>query len=77
MATLMRQISGGKDRRCTAACYQASGNKCRCCCGGANHGKGFMGALQETGAAALKASGRRRGRSGSMMFVLQGDMFAN
>ena len=43
---IMSQGDNHGERRCTAACYNAHGDKCVCCCGGANHGKGLQGALQ-------------------------------
>ena len=35
------------ERRCTARCYNASGDKCVCCCGGRNHGIGLQKALEQ------------------------------
>lgn len=49
MATLIEVTSGsGRRRRCDANCYNATGQKCTCICGGANHGKGLEKALENT-----------------------------
>jgi len=41
MVTLMQEIPAhGPIRRCTAKCYNAKKPKCRCICGGKNHGVG-------------------------------------
>lgn len=45
MATLI-QTHGGD--RCDARCYEAAGPHCDCVCGGRNHGKGLIKALEET-----------------------------
>jgi hypothetical protein len=34
--------------RCDARCYNATGDKCTCCCGGRNHGKGQAQAIENT-----------------------------
>jgi hypothetical protein len=44
--TIMSQGDNKGERRCTSACYDAKRDKCVCCCGGANHGKGLRGALE-------------------------------
>lgn len=41
MSTIITQTSGGRTRRCDAKCYNAKGRKCRCICGGLNHGVGL------------------------------------
>ena len=35
-------------RRCTAKCYEAKKEKCSCCCGGMNHGRGLQKAKDLT-----------------------------
>jgi len=42
VVTLIQESgSGGRGRRCDARCYQAKRPKCRCVCGGRNHGVGL------------------------------------
>ena len=50
MATLMSVTHGGKTRRCTATCYNATSKPktCDCVCGSANHGRGEETALEDT-----------------------------
>ncbi len=49
MATLIiNHNSNGSTRRCDATCYNAKHDKCRCICGGKNHGKGFEQAKKNT-----------------------------
>lgn len=49
MATLVSYYSSdGEERRCDAKCYGAKNPECRCICAGANHGKGFTVALEQT-----------------------------
>jgi len=49
MATLMTfKTASGKTDRCDARCYDAYENKCVCCCGGRNHGIGFVKAFKNT-----------------------------
>lgn len=49
MATLMTfKSASGKKERCDARCYNAKNEKCTCCCGGRNHGKGFVEAFKTT-----------------------------
>jgi len=49
MATLMIQTFGGNHkRRCDAKCYNAQRPKCRCICGGRNHGQGLAKAAELT-----------------------------
>lgn len=38
----------GKRRSCDARCYDGTGTRCRCICGGANHGAGFDKACRIT-----------------------------
>lgn len=38
---LMKQVLGGKVRRCDAKCYKAKGTKCKCICGGRHHHVGL------------------------------------
>ena len=44
MATLIlvRNTKGRVVGRCDARCYDAVKDRCRCCCGGVNHGKGYV-----------------------------------
>lgn len=44
MATLMQL----ETQRCDANCYNAQHEKCECCCGGMNHGKGIEKAIEIT-----------------------------
>lgn len=45
---LIEQVSGGRRRRCDARCYNGKHARCRCVCGGTNHGKGLRQAQQNT-----------------------------
>jgi hypothetical protein len=45
MAVLIEERSGDAWRRCDARCHHAKGDKCRCICGGRNHGRGGAGTL--------------------------------
>ena len=48
MATIMMRKKDGKiTGRCDARCYNAKSkfNKCKCICGGINHGKGINAAI--------------------------------
>jgi len=48
MVTLMQEIPAhGPIRRCTAKCYNAKKPKCRCICGGKNHGVGLRKAMEK------------------------------
>ncbi len=47
MPTLLSVGNSEGSRRCDAKCYQATGPDCCCICGGANHGKGYAGAIAE------------------------------
>ena len=44
MATLLQQ----GHRRCDARCYNAKHGKCRCICGGENHGKGLRQVIEQS-----------------------------
>lgn len=66
MATLILQVSSsGQRRRCDARCYNGQHARCRCVCGGRNHGAGLKQALENmrefvkegTGLAELFAEG--------------------
>jgi len=48
MATLISQTTSNGTRRCDARCYNGRGHKCKCICGGMNHGKGFQKAMENT-----------------------------
>ena len=50
IATLIKfKDSDGKNRRCSAVCYNAKGEVCTCiCCGGKNHGVGLRQATVNT-----------------------------
>ena len=49
MATLISQTSSnGGTRRCDARCYNGHGARCKCICGGINHGKGLEQAAENT-----------------------------
>ena len=50
MTTLIKLKSkaGCFTRTCGAMCYNAKGKKCRCVCGGLNHGQGLEAALSIT-----------------------------
>jgi hypothetical protein len=45
MTVVLRQIIKGKKRRCDSRCYKATGGKCKCICGGLNHGVGLVKAI--------------------------------
>lgn len=40
--------SQGRIHRCDANCYNATDPHCECVCGGANHGKGYAIAREQT-----------------------------
>lgn len=42
----MRILVQGR-RSCSSSCYNATGDKCVCCCGGRNHGVGLEAALEK------------------------------
>lgn len=45
---LIEVLSGGRRRRCDARCYRGRVGRCRCVCGGKNHGVGFERAMENT-----------------------------
>lgn len=46
---LLRHDASGKRGRCDARCYNGKRNgKCRCICGGRNHGVGAMQAIENS-----------------------------
>jgi len=49
MATLIsHRSSSGNISSCDGRCYNALHSRCSCICGGANHGVGFMQAMDNT-----------------------------
>jgi hypothetical protein len=55
MVTLIHETkTGGRSRRCDANCYNATGHRCECICGGRNHGKGLLQAFEQTKQMALE-----------------------
>ncbi len=55
--TLITEYHAGHTRRCDARCHDARCHdgkhaKCKCICGGANHGKGLRQAMENTQAMA-------------------------
>ena len=48
MTTLVTYGNSDGQRRCDAKCYNAIGGECDCCCGGMNHGKGEVVAMENT-----------------------------
>lgn len=49
MAVLIKIMRDGREiGRCDARCYDGIGRKCKCCCGGANHGLGLNKAIKVT-----------------------------
>lgn len=44
MATLIKLM----DKRCDARCYNSKRTKCKCVCGGKNHGIGLEKAIKNT-----------------------------
>lgn len=50
MVTLISEVSGGgqRRRRCDNRCYNATRPRCRCICGGHNHGVELYQAGQNT-----------------------------
>jgi hypothetical protein len=46
--------SSGVVGRCDAKCYNAKGGRCKCVCGGANHGAGLAAAQENTNAHAAE-----------------------
>ena len=45
---LRQNIQGQTKGRCDATCYHAKAIKCKCICGGINHGKGRNQAIDNT-----------------------------
>lgn len=54
MTTLISQTHGGRTRRCDARCYNGKHARCKCICGGVNHGKGLEKAIENTREMAVK-----------------------
>lgn len=48
MTTLISRTVDGKIRCCDGSCHNAKGKKCRCICGGQNHGAGQEAAIYKT-----------------------------
>lgn len=49
MATLITvKYANGTQRRCDAKCYNAKHPRCKCVCGGMNHGVGLNSAIRAT-----------------------------
>ena len=49
MAVLMElRINGRIVARCTDVCFEAKNPRCKCICGGNNHGKGYNAAVENT-----------------------------
>ncbi len=46
MVVLKSINSYGVTRRCDRRCHEAKGKRCRCCCGGKNHGVGLNQAIE-------------------------------
>jgi len=51
MATVteLRDLDGSVIGRCDARCHTAKGPKCKCICGGINHGVGLKQAIENEG----------------------------
>jgi len=45
---IQQTSSSGQKRRCDARCYNGKHARCRCICGGRNHGVGLEKALRNT-----------------------------
>jgi len=45
---IRKNKDGAITGRCDARCYNAKGKKCKCVCGGTNHGKGINFAILAT-----------------------------
>lgn len=81
MTLLTYGTAGGDRGRCDERCYNAAGSLCRCCCGGANHGRGRAGALEITrrqiaGTAAGPFGRAAGGAIGFPARVRQAELFA-
>ena len=48
MTTLMSFTNSNGTRRCDSRCYNGKGHRCRCICGGQNHGVGLDEAVKNT-----------------------------
>lgn len=48
MTTLITVGNSEGERRCDARCYEATGPRCDCVCGGRNHGAGVKQAIDNT-----------------------------
>lgn len=48
MTILIGESLYGTMRRCDASCHNAKSEKCRCICGGQNHGAGQEAAIYKT-----------------------------
>lgn len=48
MTLISSHNSDGETGRCDAKCYNATGGKCDCICGGKNHGVGLKKAQENT-----------------------------
>lgn len=48
MTIMLVSVKNGKKRVCDDKCYNATGKRCTCICGGANHGKGEEQAFENT-----------------------------
>lgn len=46
MVILRAFNSAGETGRCDSRCYDARNKRCRCCCGGRNHGVGLNQAIK-------------------------------
>lgn len=68
MATLIlsKKLDGTISGRCDARCYNARGFKCKCICGGINHGKGRNQAIHNT--EEFQHTRDRAGRPGDYVF---------
>ena len=48
MILLSKELKSGKRKICDHKCYRSSGYKCKCICGGLNHGRGLQAAIEST-----------------------------
>lgn len=46
MVLMIQYKSSGKRKQCDAKCYAAKTKRCKCICGGKNHGKGLEAAAE-------------------------------
>lgn len=46
MTTVLSVGNSDGSRNCDASCYNATGPKCECVCGGSNHGVGLQKAIE-------------------------------